>query len=505
MTEAALNPEMTARRLKERPAAAREGMGRGKSSGLARSVRAVLLAGGATVALSACATVPKLGPAPQAKAPATYATAQTFSAPTADWPTDQWWTVYQDPQLDTLVDEALAGAPTLAQAQARVRQADALSEQTGAALAPQIGVDASVSGVKQSYNQGIPSALVPHGWRDAGSVAISMAWDLDLFGRNRANLAAAKADAQAARAEAAEARLALSTSIASAYADLAQLYAEHDAAQDAVRVRTESEALIDARVGQGLETKAAGERAHSARAAAQSELAALNEAIGLTQDQIAALMGQGPDRGRAIGRPATGAIRAFGLPANLPVDLVGRRPDVVAARLTAEAASHRIAAAKADFYPDVNLIALVGQSSLGLRMLTSASSNFGQVGPAITLPIFSGGRLEGAYRGSRANYDLAVATYDQTLTHALQEVADSVVSAQALNARLSSSREALTAADTAYDLTRQRYARGMGTYLDVLTAEDALILQRRAVANLETRAFVLDVALVRALGGGYRA
>jgi len=476
-----------------------------KGTRLVRRLNAALLSGVALTALTACATVPKLGPPPQAKAPAAYATEKTFAAPTADWPQDRWWTAYQDPQLDKLVDEALAGAPTLAQAQARVRQADAFAEQAGAALKPQIGVEASVSGVKQSYNQGIPSAFVPHGWRDAGSVAISMAWDLDLFGRNRANLAAATSEAEAARAEAAETRLDLSTSIASAYAGLVQLYAERDAAQDAVRVRTESEALIDARVGQGLETNAAGERAHSARAAAQSELAALDEAIGLAKNQIAALLGQGPDRGRAIERPTPGAIRALGLPANLPAGLVGRRPDVVAARLTAEAASHRVAAAKADFYPDVNLIALVGQSSLGLRMLTSATSNFGQVGPAITLPIFSGGRLEGAYRGSRAEYDLAVATYDQTVTRALQEVADSVISAQALDARLANSREALTAADAAYDLTRQRYSRGLGTYLDVLSAEDALISQRRVVANLETRAFVLDVALTRALGGGYHA
>jgi NodT family efflux transporter outer membrane factor (OMF) lipoprotein len=476
-----------------------------KPAGLARSAGGVLLAGVAAAALTACATVPRLGPAPQAKAPAGYETARTFAAPAAEWPQGRWWTAYRDPQLDKLIDEALAGAPTLAQAQARARQAGALAEQAGAVLAPQVGVDASVGGVKQSYNQGIPSALIPHGWRDAGRVAVDMAWDLDLFGRNRARLAAATSEAQAARAEAAETSLALSTSIAGAYAALDQLYAERDAARDAVRVRTESEKLIGSRVAQGLETQAAGERAHSARAAAQAALAALDEAIGLGKNQIAALLGQGPDRARAIGRPTAGAIRAFGLPANLPAELVGRRPDVVAARLTAEAASHRIAAAKADFYPDVNLIAAIGQESLGLSLLTRSSSTFGQAGPAITLPIFSGGRLEGAYRGARADYDLAVATYDQTLAHALQDVADSVVSAQALGVRLASSREALTAADAAYDLTRQRYARGLGTYLDVLSAEDALISQQRAVANLESRAFVLDVALIRALGGGYRA
>ena len=143
--------------------------------------------------------------------------------------------------------------------------------------------------------------------------------------------------------------------------------------------------------------------------------------------------------------------------------------------------------------------------SLGLDMLTKSRATVGSVGPAISLPIFDSGRRQGAYRGARAEYDLAVATYDQTLTRALQDVADSAVSARALEARLDKSREALAASQTAYELARQRYARGLGTYLDVLTAEDALISNRRTVADLETRAFTLDVALVRALGGGFGA
>jgi NodT family efflux transporter outer membrane factor (OMF) lipoprotein len=198
-------------------------------------------------------------------------------------------------------------------------------------------------------------------------------------------------------------------------------------------------------------------------------------------------------------------IRAFGLPAQLEADLLGRRPDVIAARLSAEAAANRIKVAKAEFYPNVNLTAFIGLQSLGLNMLTKSGSGVGSVGPAITLPIFDSGRLQGNYRGARAQYDEAVASYDETLTKALQEVADSAVSARALDLRLGKSREALAASAKAYNLTRQRYAQGLGTYLDVLTAEDALISNRRAVADLETRAFTLDVALVRALGGGFHA
>jgi NodT family efflux transporter outer membrane factor (OMF) lipoprotein len=215
-------------------------------------------------------------------------------------------------------------------------------------------------------------------------------------------------------------------------------------------------------------------------------------------------MGAGPDRGLSISRPSANA-RAFGLPANLQADLIGRRPDIVAARLRAEAASQRIKVAKADFYPNINLSAVIGLQSFGLDMLNRSGSTYGSVGPAISLPIFSGGRLEGAYRGARADYDGAVAAYDATLTRALNDVADVAVSQRALAERLAQSRLALAASEDAYRLAAARYRAGLSTYLDVLSAEDDLTANRRAVADLETRAFALDVALVRALGGGFHS
>lgn len=469
------------------------------------SRRAALLIGAGALTLSACAAIPDLGSAPTPRATSAYAASQSFGAPMVAWPADRWWTAYGDSQLDRLIDEALEGAPSLAKAQARLRRADAVAEMADSTLGPHVDAEASVAEAKQSYNNGIPSAFVPHGWRDVGLVGAGLDWQIDFFGKNHALLAAATSDADAARAEVAEARLALSTSVAAAYAELARLYADRDAAEEALHVRADSERLISQRCARGLETQAALERAHAGRAAAQAALAALDETIGLSRDAIAALLGQGPDRGLRITRPAPGAIRAFGLPANLQADLVGRRPDVTAARLSAEAAASRIKVAKAAFYPNVNLTAFIGVQSLGLNMLTETGSHVGSVGPALTLPIFESGRLQGNYRGARADYDEAVASYNDTLAKALQDVADSAVSARALDTRLGESREAFGASAKAYDLARQRYAQGLGTYLDVLTAEDALISDRRTVADLETRAFTLDVALVRALGGGFHA
>jgi NodT family efflux transporter outer membrane factor (OMF) lipoprotein len=241
------------------------------------------------------------------------------------------------------------------------------------------------------------------------------------------------------------------------------------------------------------------------QAAAQGELLAIEERIALQRNAIAALLGAGPDRGLAIQRPTAGFSGAAGLPANLALELLGRRPDIVAARLRTEAAAKRIDQQKAGFYPSINLLALVGVQSLGFDKLTKSGSDIGSFGPAISLPIFNTERLQGQLRGARAEYDAAVANYDGTLSNALREVADAVTSRKALGGELAAARATVAAAKESHSIISQRYRGELATYLDVLTAEDARIVAERALADLETRALVLDVALVRALGGGFQA
>lgn len=459
----------------------------------------------ATSLLTACAAVPKLPPAQVARSPESYAAARSLAAPTADWPADRWWSAYGDPQLDALIDEALQGSPDLASAEARVRKAQALAGQARAATLPSATANASYSSVKQSYNNGVPPAFVPQGYNDAGRLSLDFAYEVDFFGKNRAALAAATSDAQAAQADAAASRLALSTNVAAAYADLAQLFADRDAAQDALSTREQSARLIADRLANGLENRGADEQARGNAASAKADLASIDESLGLTRNRIAALLGAGPDRGLAIERPRIGSLKAFGLPADLKADLIGRRPDVTAARLRAEASTHRIKEAKAQFYPDINLAAYFGQQSLGLDLFTKGGSSIGSIGPALRLPIFDGGQLRANYRGAAADRDAAVASYNAALTQALKDVADAAVSTRALDARLSESRKAYEASRNAHDIALQRYRGGLSTYLDVLAAEDAMIANQRTVADLQTRAFTLDVALVRALGGGFQA
>lgn len=457
------------------------------------------------VALSGCAAVPDLGPRPGLTQTTTLATSRSFAGPQADWPADVWWTAYGDPQLDQLMDEALKGAPSLAQAAARVRAAQAGADQARGATLPSLTASGYAAESKQSYNAGFPRAFVPKGYKDAGQVKLDASFDLDLWGRNRAALAAATSEAEAARADAAQARLVLTTSLAAAYADFARLSAERDAADAAARNRAASADLVGQKLDHGAANRGEADQARAAAAAARQDLAALDEQLAIARNRIAALLGAGPDRGLTLSRPSVNATAQTGLPTNLAADLVGRRPDLKAARLRAEAAARRIDVAKAGFYPNLNLAAYAGVNALGLDMLTKPGSDIGQLGLAFSLPIFEGGRIRAGYRGARAEYDAAVAAYDQTLVQALQEVADAAAGERALQARLSAAREALQAGEAAYKVARLRYEGGLSTYIALLSAEDAVIAQRRAVAQLEARALTLDASLVRALGGGFRA
>jgi NodT family efflux transporter outer membrane factor (OMF) lipoprotein len=459
----------------------------------------------ASSALSACAAIPRLGPEPQAKPPQAYATAQSFQAPAADWPKDGWWRRYNDPQLDALIDESLRNAPNLVEAEARVRRAQALAEQARSAILPNLSANGDVAKTRQSQNLGIPPQFVPRGYQPYGRVTADLNWDLDLFGRNRNTLAAATSEAEAAQMDAAEARLMLTTSVVSAYADLARLFGERDAQAQSLANRQQTAALVGQRVQAGSSNEGDLQQARSNVSAAAEELASLDEQIGLTRNRLAALAGAGPDRGLAIARPAAAIGAGFALPPNLALDLVGRRPDVQSARLRAEAAAKRIRAARAGFYPNINLAAFVGREALGLELLKVPTSNIGQVGAAVSLPIFSAGRLEGEYRGARADYDAAVAAYDQTLVQALQEVADAATSARELQTRVDEARTALATAEDSYRIAQLRYRAGLTNYLAVLVIEDTLIVRRRTLADLEARTLSVDAALAKALGGGFRA
>lgn len=457
-----------------------------------------------SLSLSACAA-PDLGARPAMRAADQLESRGSLRStdPAASWPREHWWTVYGDPQLDALVEEALASSPSVASAEARIRQARGAVQVAGADRLPSLGGQASTGFTKQSYNNGVPPEAVPKGWNSTGTLALTGEFDLDLWGRARNALAAATSEEQAAEADARQASLMLSSNVVSSYFDLGRLVERGKALGEALKARETMAELTRQRVEQGVDNEAPLRQAEAAVASARVAVSANAEQVLLRRHALAALLGAGPDRGLAIAPPALTTIPETSLPADAGIALAGRRPDIVAARLRAEAASSRIDVARAAFMPDVSLSGLIGLTSLGLSNLIDGGSTYGNAGGALTLPIFQGGRLEGQFTQARGAYDAAVANYNDTVVGALRDVADALASRDAAAAQERDTMQAQKLAAAAYDIALKRYRGGLSGYLEALSAQDAALEAREAAVDAHFRTLALEVALKRALGGGF--
>lgn len=465
-------------------------------------------AGAALALLAGCASDGGLKPQArlhevnQLKAGATLAAIPVSLSPAA-WPAYDWWQRYGDQQLNLLVDEALASSPTMRMADARVRQAAAVAGIAEASLSPQASGAARSNRVQFSENSNVPKPLAGS-WKWSNEATLNFSYELDFWGKNQSAVDAALGRQKAAEVESEAARLLLTVGVTQTYLKLSQLYAQRDLAEAVLKQRQHVLELTRQRVAARLDSQAELKQAELAIPVARADIAVADEALALVRAQMAALLGAGPDRGLAITRPQLLKMRPAAVPGTLPSELIARRPDVVAQRWRVEALGNDIALAKAQFYPTINLNALVGLQSLGFSALLQGGSSIASAGAGLNLPIFDGGRLRGNLALRNADYDLAVEAYNQTLADALRDVVSQLLSIQWLGERNALQAEALATAQQAYDLSVQRYGAGVGNYLQVLAAQSQVLAQQRAQIELDTRAFDLDMQLARALGGGYR-
>ena len=430
----------------------------------------------------------------------TLATAQT--SPSA-WPDAQWWKAFGDPALDRLIDEALADSPSLRIAAARTRKALAYAAIARSSLYPR--ADAGGEVARELYSEGtFYPPPIGGSWQTYYRIEATLNWEIDFWGKNRSAWEAAIGQAKAAEVDAEAARLALAVNVAQAWVQLQRAYQQRDIAQATLARREQLYALTRDRNAAGIDSRLELKQTEETLPAARERIAQIDETIALTRNQLAALLGKGPDRGLAIARPDVHALGPVTLPAVIPAELLGRRPDLVAQRLRVEAAQKDIAVAKAQFYPNVNLAAFIGLESLGASQFFSAANRMAGLGPAITLPIFDAGRLRGNLAARDADYDAAVEQYNQTLVDALRDVVDQLASFRSVEAQRKQEAQALAAAREAYDLALMRYREGLGDYLQVLFAEQPLLVQQGLDVDLRSRELALSVNLIRALGGGYR-
>jgi NodT family efflux transporter outer membrane factor (OMF) lipoprotein len=421
----------------------------------------------------------------------------------AAWPALDWWSSFNDPQLDNLVRQALADSPSLRSAAARVQQASALEAIEGASMLPNADLNMSTSRERFSAN-GTTAAPAKGTWQNIYQATFNVSYELDFWGKNRSAVEAAVGRRRALEVDEHAAALMLSSSIVQAYIGLHNNYQQLDVAQALLNQQQQIEKLTQQRFVAELGTQIDIKQAQAALPASRANIAALKESIELAQNKLASLLGKGPDRGRSIARPQMQASESLVLPTHLPAELIGHRPDVVAQRWRVEASGHEIDVAKARFYPDVNLTSFIGLQSLTFNTFNDHSSRILGFSPVISLPIFEGGRLRGNLDAQDAAYDLAVESYNQTVIDALRDIADQLASLRWLKARLTEQTEAVATAQDAANLVEQRYAAGLATYLQVLATENASLTEQRRLVDLQSRGLSLQANLSRALGGGYR-
>ncbi|MGE8612367.1 MAG: efflux transporter outer membrane subunit [Achromobacter veterisilvae] len=449
------------------------------------------------LALSGCALM-EPGPEPVA---ALDAAKLGLTGQDAAWPATQWWQRYGDPQLNALLDEALANNPSMSAAQARLARANAAVSTARAPLLPRVDANYALTREHLSKDYIYPAPLGGSVVSD-NRLALDFSYELDFWGKNRSRLQSAVSQQQAAAADAQAARNVLASATVRAYLNLQNAFAQRDVLNRVLAQRAEVLSLTQGRYKAGLDTQVEVKQAESSLAAGKVELTQTETTLAQLRNQVAALAGAGPQRGQSL-TPVALTAPAGGIPASVPLDLLGHRPDVAAAKWRAEAARHAIDSAKAEFYPNVNLVAFAGFQAMGTGNLLGADARMAGFGPAVTLPIFHGGELNANLAGRRADADLAVSDYNQTVLDAVHQVADALDGLRLLDQEKAEQRQAREAIDAAYDLAVKRYKAGMGNYIAVLIAQTGVLTQARLDTDLRIRAYQLDANLANALGGGY--
>ena len=426
-------------------------------------------------------------------------------SPTA-WPNKDWWVGFGDPQLSSLIEEAMRTNPSLDEAQARAMQAQAAANSLNAARQPQAELDASAIGARLSAKDPIyPSYdLGTFAW--SKSVTAGFSWDLDLWGGKRAAWEAALGRSRAAELDAYAARIELSVNVARAYVNLGYAFTEQDVAERELQRTTQYLALTRRLVAGGLGTPQQEALADSEAASAEQQKAQADRAIDAARSSLSVLLGQGPDRGLNISRPRVLDTGQLALPDTLSVNLIGRRTDLVAARWRVEAAGRDIKAARTEFLPNVSLTAMAGFVALG------GSTNVFQLpartyegGPALSLPIFDGGRLRANLAAANASYDEAVARYNTLLIGALNQVSDLVSALASVRTQLALEKRAEIDAQKSWQDAISGYRGGVTGPLTPLISRQQLLQAEQRLAALESQQADLSIRLIDALGGGYGA
>ena len=452
-------------------------------------------------ALAGCTQAPAYHP-PAIAAPVAFRETGPWvpAAPSAPADGQKWWLALGDPVLDDLEARIATDNPSLAEAVGRYDAARATLGEARSALYPTIGLGANISANRQSANRPLRGANQPDLY-GADTVGGGASYDIDLWGRVRDSVSAGRASAEASADEVAAMRLGLQAELAREYIALRGLDRERQLLARTVDAYAKADAMTGQRYAGGIADGIDTGRSGTQLADAQAQLADVENARALVQHAIASLVGT-PASGFSLAA-ADGAL-APPPPATVPSTLLQRRPDIAATERRMFAENRKIGVAKAAFFPALGLGGAGGYQSTALAGLLASPNLFWSVGPSLAVSLFDGGRRRAGVRAAQAEWEQASAHYRATALAAFQQVEDALSRLHHLGDEQAAEDRAVAAATQAASLSYNRYVKGAASYLDVVTAQTAELAARRRALQMETARLQANVALVEALGGGWR-
>jgi NodT family efflux transporter outer membrane factor (OMF) lipoprotein len=423
----------------------------------------------------------------------------TAARPQDDLPRGQWWSVFEDAELDRLLQKVDVSNQNVRAAEARLRQAKALSDQARAGLYPAVNVNAS--GVRSKAPSLSNDPSFAQGAVNTFNANLGASWELDLWGKVRRSVEAGDASFQASTAQLEAAKLSARAALAQAYFSLRVTDATRQLLQNTADAYQKNYELTQNRYKAGVAARVEVVAAEVQLKSAQAQFIDLAVDRAQFEHAIAILVGEPPSKLSIA--PASMVLAMPRIPVGLPSTLLERRPDVAAAERSVAAANARIGVAKAAKYPSLDLTGVYGSRAANVGDLFTVPSRLWSIGAAAVQPLFDAGLRSAQTDQAIAAYDEDVALYRQAVLTAFQEVEDNLVTLRVLEQEAAVQEEVVAAARRTLELTNNQYQAGVVSYINVIVAQTTLLANERSAANVLGRRLTASVQLVRALGGGW--
>ena len=453
--------------------------------------------------LAGCAVGPNYK-RPAAPAPEAYATQPPWrvAAPKDSLPKGAWWEVFHDAELNAYEQQLLAANQSLLAARDRLEQARSLARITTAGFFPQATVDPGASRNRYSGDRPLNTgggAVTQSTYQ----IPFSLNYEPDLFGRVRRNLQASNANLQATAADLYNVNLVLTSELAADYFSLRELDAEAAVVQESVNIQRRGLQLVENRHTGGVASGLDLAQQQTLLDSTISQLYVVQQQRAQFEHAIAVLTGHPASSFQLPIRPLT--LAPVPVPVGMPSDLLERRPDIAAAERQMAYQNALVGVATAAFYPQLTLLGSGGFQSTDITNLISVPNAMWSLGGDLLQPVFNGGRNRANLAATKHAYDETVANYRQAVLLAFQQVEDGLSGLNELSQAAANQNAAVTDARRALELANNRYVGGVTSYLDVITAQSTLLVNQRLATQLLGQQMVTEVALIKALGGGWEA